>query len=189
MMINTKCLYKSIPKLSNPTTKHTKDYHSFTIMQILIYPNGTKSVYKNKVSKQKRRLSHKAGQTLTILYDLKTTLLSLLCAAYDFTFTLMSNKICTHLWDHAALDLNWPWFVPQLTMLMKKKNYNKIVCQSERYASVRGTHGCSRGMQLMWLPEMIINSTSKTPEHIDKKIGTFVILWRQSNSLWKQLIT
>jgi hypothetical protein len=24
-----------------------------------------------------------------------------------------------------------------------------IVCQSERYASLRGTHGCSRGMQLM----------------------------------------
>jgi serine/threonine-protein kinase RIO1 len=47
MMINTKCLNKSIPKLSNPTTKHTKDYHSFTIMQILIYPNGIKSEYNN----------------------------------------------------------------------------------------------------------------------------------------------
>jgi len=84
---------------------------------------------------------------------LRPTKIAQATSLYDL-FTLRPR------WD---LGLNLPWFSPQLTTIMQK-NYHTIVCQSEKYASARETHGCSRGMQLMWLPEMIINLTSRTPE-------------------------
>lgn len=83
--------------------------------------------------------------------------------------TIIPSPLCSHFskW-HEKVSIRIG--LHKLTMLLQK-NYPRIeVCRSERCASARGTHGCSRGMQLMWLPEMIMKSTSKSPEnrHTDK---------------------